>query len=1593
MNMHSASNLLNLHSVNSTDHGLPSSSQQEQGVSTVYPRILERDPDLPNLGPPIYESPSQSTFSGLYCLPTTSITPAPIVSFSDPGWHWPVDAELVERIKTLPSELLPPPITIPAPAGFSYPLAPIYSLRMQDWRFAAGCCYVTNFDPSSKANTRDQLVRTLSPHGTNPIEYNAIQQSFTMAEIEGMTPLVPGIPFGVAIDGDPSRFVTIACLQTLDSLYTVASSSTYRQIHEACDQLWQISWGLDDDGPGLALYDLGLTRNLRSGDAPPDGSPDGSFSIATTQEQGRGRGTISPAVQANSPIAKERLSKALELLNSLYHLIAPLCMSKWEWDVTQFRDIDMNVFSAGGLFPGPTSVQLNVSSSWEGGSLELSIGRKQGKWHVDKNDHWARWTLLVIFMRLPKGSDMGAFLLARAGLYARVEVNQSGEVRLFLLFKGNDLHCGTSPSVNEQARNDFLKEFFERYQKVDKVNRLAFVMYPNYEAIERTSPIVAAPPTGLGNDLLLAEGHGQRLHNFVDDGIPALGSRQSWLTRLCYEQFYRMHNTMFSMGYTTPFVTGIRTLDGDETHVMPPPFNPVSHNSWVAFMRAHYKTHHKNSWEYYIAMTKSDFRRGQKQARKDSSNARVPVNILPSSNSSLPPPPPLVSQWNATRVLRKVGLNQIQLPEGQAAKRRRLYKLDSALHPVYLASEDEDDTSSSAAPVLKPSKRRLHRRILSPEIESPPPSPVPQSPLTIPSDVDMDDEETSPARAESPFSRLSSPELQYSVSFLVSENPASGTFMVRWEGLGAEEDKEIPSEDIEYVHLFSMMSNLFTRSSPTLITEFYATRDRDQHDAALSSISQNSYSYKALQNLLTLSTLRGEVLEMQGLEGRLSKKSLLPSVYRVEELLKDCDVLRAKQTELEMSYDSPSDAITLSLLSGLEKAQEVYYETEHASLQLDAVRHAVNFMTCRSLLYVFHWHSIYGPYIAQYLFASPNETTLLRDFPSLGPLAIAIKTALQGLEGSQQKNRTISIPRDKLPPSLFGSDRNGSVSYQVSSRCGLSRPQTFHTSCIEVFIDFCSLYGLTVALRGTEQRLGRVRAKSKGKDGQKQLRKLQDSMLTRGAFLDCFLEVFDHDGLFCCSQMQHFLKAPWNLFGSKIEVHSVALRIQNDPDDAMAPFLRLLKLNPDKPGLQEEGRQLLEALTRCIVQMGTIPLPRGVKSRKATRKFLENNPYATLPHDDPSQPLVDAFPTYQMPQFGLLSIILREVFAKADSEEAYSYPLRRILDGQDPHTSTFRRGDPDHFNPIRARNGAQQLLQETMVCMAPESDGGLRSRWGLSNILLRLGTGQGNLTADFARTHLTEWFESSERCAQVFEQVEEENEHCDQPLIYFNSRCWGQPSDSLSLKPSPLRPQPMREKLSRFFSHKVQDEWATFVSEPRTYAEALQLGIDIDVDGFGKNSLTGLQLANTLCLFDLCSPPSVPEMASIVLQLDKGAIVGLQILGFDGPLTLASITQAFWCVYTFLDHYLNDQQKDMLQFGPIFVEHFLCKLGRWVRMYTLSKLEDLRKEALLNADDNGRSDGYPLPLFISDRALLEKYVQDTVAKLTDSNEDVESEDE
>lgn len=246
--------------------------------------------------------------------------------------------------------------------------------------------------------------------------------------------------------------------------------------------------------------------------------------------------------------------------------------------------------------------------------------------------------LLAVAHRSRSGSDPGAFMQARSGLYGWGDVSADGQVRWFLVFKGNDLHAGTAPTVDSDAKAAFLSGLTDLYMEVGEVNRIVYVAYPNAPICRREVQSIAISPVVTfgteGGDM--SKNRKAFAHTFDTEGSPALGTPDDVRNRLVREKYMQDYNTARMWGLTLPlFPTSLdRTLK-----FLPMPFDPERDAVMVDKMRGLYSNLHRNSLAYRIKITKIEFTAAQDACAEaallySTSNREVATAMGPSSSPS-----------------------------------------------------------------------------------------------------------------------------------------------------------------------------------------------------------------------------------------------------------------------------------------------------------------------------------------------------------------------------------------------------------------------------------------------------------------------------------------------------------------------------------------------------------------------------------------------------------------------------------------------------------------------------------------------------------------------------------------------------------------------------------------------------------------------------------------------------------------------------------------------------------------------------------------------------------------------------------------------
>jgi hypothetical protein len=213
--------------------------------------------------------------------------------------------------------------------------------------------------------------------------------------------------------------------------------------------------------------------------------------------------------------------------------------------------------------------------------------------------------------------------LGRPGLYVR----EMDSLVVFLAFKGNDIHSGFQPTVDEsntaeysgyeQGSTEHLEHvrsgILEMWNLVGPERRVAYIPYFPRAACDRSCKLSINPPVVFGNGGA-ATGHKQMADlNYVEHGKPVLGD--SYWNRLAWE-FARMQwNLSLSVGLrpNDPNQTLMQTpyfdTSGTERYCHPFPFHPAHDVEHINYMRGVYQWRYNIIQEYSLNMRKAQLKR------------------------------------------------------------------------------------------------------------------------------------------------------------------------------------------------------------------------------------------------------------------------------------------------------------------------------------------------------------------------------------------------------------------------------------------------------------------------------------------------------------------------------------------------------------------------------------------------------------------------------------------------------------------------------------------------------------------------------------------------------------------------------------------------------------------------------------------------------------------------------------------------------------------------------------------------------------------------------------------------------------------------
>ncbi|KAL0566026.1 hypothetical protein V5O48_015990 [Marasmius crinis-equi] len=299
----------------------------------------------------------------------------------------------------------------------------------------------------------------------------------------------------------------------------------------------------------------------------------------------------------------------------------------------------------------------------------------------------------------------------------------------------------------------------------------------------------------------------------------------------------------------------------------------------------------------------------------------------------------------------------------------------------------------------------------------------------------------------------------------------------------------------------------------------------------------------------------------------------------------------------------------------------------------------------------------------------------------------------------------------------------------------------------------------------------------------------------------------------------------------------------------------------------------------------------------------------------------------------LAALVMKQTLEFQEEGTTRIPELDNYLKGRIPNRS------PDHLNPFRALNPMTKLLYRYYG--SPSQDPHDCAFWrasGLSELLTFHGFGQGWGTREGLALLKPPYFtlaRATTAWTPFGPNADPTHMVCNVPVC--NPNVWShQPAGSYSLdrrdRHDRDRRLSMEEMLEPYWSDNIQSQWEDWLAGRDHSWQSFNLLLDgLRVPNLNSSSLGGLQLANSLALYGIVTPPSLFEMAVIIEKLNKGGVVGLESLGLCNPKAgLRDITLGLIIFHQHLRALLSPAQRRQIHFSPPQSEHPLCKVPRYV---------------------------------------------------------------
>ncbi|KZT63200.1 hypothetical protein DAEQUDRAFT_742059 [Daedalea quercina L-15889] len=322
----------------------------------------------------------------------------------------------------------------------------------------------------------------------------------------------------------------------------------------------------------------------------------GSYSLGLTVIKRNSHGILAPTIQSSDSESKEAVSELLSTLHQLVNHIMPKLLSAWEYQSIQWLGVNQSIFALGSLEPGPTGLQMNVSTTYTGGELTSSIS-PSGSFYPDPQDCPYTCTLAHELLFPLKGQTLVIFCLFNQVSTSTIRLlqntGQCSKATVCIMILVSPLRFMMLQLFISDKRL-YLKDA----TKYGYVNRVNYITYYSNIAVARFSSVSISPSTGFG-------GSPAGSHTLKEDKA----------TRI------ELDPLAFCAATSCKSTAGGQPSHSSGMLSMPPIFNPLEHQLFVKAMCLTLSWHVALAQQYHITITTSQFCVFRKQLLLYSSSA------------------------------------------------------------------------------------------------------------------------------------------------------------------------------------------------------------------------------------------------------------------------------------------------------------------------------------------------------------------------------------------------------------------------------------------------------------------------------------------------------------------------------------------------------------------------------------------------------------------------------------------------------------------------------------------------------------------------------------------------------------------------------------------------------------------------------------------------------------------------------------------------------------------------------------------------------------------------------------------------------------